>query len=129
MYAVAITRSFVAQHYLTVPEPGPEGRLHSHHYTVEATLRGPELDDFGYLVDIDDLEAAIEDVVSRSRDRTLNDLEGLEGVNPSVEHFCRLFGDRLCAHPEFDPGSATALEVSMWEDDVARVSHERSLEE
>ena len=126
MYAVAVSRSFVAQHYLTVPDPGPEGELHSHHYTIEATFYGPELDEFGYLVDIDDVNAAMDDLVDRYRDRTLNDVPAFEGVNPSVEHFARISGDRLLA--SLEPETATALRIAVAEDDVARVSHERQLD-
>jgi len=125
MYAVSITRSFVAQHYLTVPDPGPEGELHSHHYTVEATFRGPELDRFGYLVDIDDAIDAVEAVVGRYRDRSLNELPAFEGENPSVERFARIFGDRLL--DRLEPETVTTVEISMQEDDVAEVSHVREL--
>ena len=125
MYAVSVSRSFVAQHWLTVPDPGPEGEHHSHHYTVEATFRGPTLDQYGYLVDIDDVNEAMDRVVDRYRDRTLNDLPAFDGKNPSVEHFARVFGDRLLER--LDPETATDLHVSMREDDIARVRHERSL--
>ena len=125
MYSVSVSRSFVAQHYLTVPDPGPEGELHSHTYTVEATFRGPELDEYGYLVDIDAVIAALEAVVDAFRDRTLNDLPAFEGENPSAERFARVFGDRLLERLEPEP--ATELEISLREDDVARVRHERAL--
>ena len=125
MYSVSVSRSFVAQHYQTVPDPGPEGELHSHTYTVEATFRGPELDEYGYLVDIDAVIAALEAVVDAFRDRTLNDLPAFEGENPSAERFARVFGDRLLERLE--PKPATELEISLREDDVARVRHERAL--
>ena len=125
MYAVSVSRTCIAQHYLTVPDPGPEGTLHSHQYTVEATLRGPELDEYGYLIDIDALVEALETVVETFRDRTLNDLSAFEGRNPSVEHFARIFGDRLLE--ALDTNGATALEITMFEDDVASVTHEREL--
>ncbi len=125
MYAVAVDRSFVAQHYLTVPNPGPEGELHSHQFTVEATVRGPELDEFGYLIDIDELTAAMDAVSDFYTDRTLNDLPAFEGANPSAERFARAFGDRLLDH--VSPETATELRIEIEEDDVAHVVHERSL--
>lgn len=125
MYAVSVSRSLVAQHYLTVPDPGPEGSLHSHHFTVEATLRGPELGEYEYLVDIDDLTAAMDDLADYYHDRTLNDLPGFEGVNPSAERFARAFGDRLLERLE--PDGVSELRVEIEEDDVARVAHERPL--
>ena len=126
MYAVSVSRSFVAQHYLTVPDPGPEGDLHSHHYTVEATFRGPELGAYGYLVDIVDVTRAIDALVDRYRDRALNVLPAFEGLNPSVEHLARIVGDRLIE--SLAPESATELQITVCEDDSARVSHERRLD-
>ncbi|SDQ55062.1 6-pyruvoyl trahydropterin synthase family protein [Natronobacterium texcoconense] len=125
MYGVSVSRSFVAQHYLTVPDPGPEGDLHSHHFTVEATFRGPELGEYGYLVNIDAVVEALEGVVAEFRDETLNELPAFEGVNPSAERFASVFGDRLL--DRLNPEAATVLEIRLREDDVATVSHERYL--
>lgn len=125
MYAVSVSRRFVAQHYLTVPNPGPEGTLHSHRFTVEATFCGPELNEFGYLVDIDAVIEAVEATVDEFRDKTLNELAAFAGLNPSAEHFARIFGDRLS---EFlTPPEATRLEIALQEDEVATVTHERPL--
>jgi 6-pyruvoyltetrahydropterin/6-carboxytetrahydropterin synthase len=122
---VSLSREFIAQHYLIVPDPGPEGTLHSHRYTVEATFRGPELGEYGYLVDIDALASALEDVAEEFADRTLNDLEAFAGRNPSVEHLARIVGDRLL--DRIVPETATELSVRVREDDVAAVTHRRSL--
>ncbi|EMA45727.1 6-pyruvoyl trahydropterin synthase family protein [Halobiforma nitratireducens] len=125
MYDVTVTRSVVAQHYLTVPDPGPEGERHSHHFTISATFRGPELNEYQYLVDIDELNEAMDAVAAFYRDRTLNDLPTFAGANPSAELFARAFGDRLLERLEPDP--ATELRIEIEEDDVARVAHEREL--
>ncbi|WP_345782511.1 6-carboxytetrahydropterin synthase [Halostagnicola sp. A-GB9-2] len=125
MYEVSVSRSFVAQHALTVAEAGPEGTLHSHQYTVTATFAGPTLGEHGYLVDIDDLNDAVDAAVGRFRDQSLNKLESFDGHNPSVEHFSRIFGDRLLE--SLEPPTATRLRISMAEDDIATVRHERAL--
>ncbi|MFC6615192.1 6-pyruvoyl tetrahydropterin synthase family protein [Halopenitus salinus] len=125
MYSVSLSREFIAQHYLIVPDPGPEGTLHSHRYTVEATFRGPELGEYGYLVDIDALASALEAIAEEFADRTLNDLEAFAGRNPSVEHLARIVGDRLL--DRIVPETATELSVRVREDDVAAVTHRRSL--
>ena len=121
MYSVAVSRTFVAQHYLTVPDPGPEGELHSHTFTVEATVRGPELDEYGYLVDIDELTAATDATAGSFRDETLNDLPVFAGQNPSAERLGRAFADRLLEH--LRPETATELAVTVREDDVATVGY------
>lgn len=125
MYAVSVTRSFVAQHYLTVPNPGPEGEHHSHHFTAEVTVGGPELGEYGYLVDIDAVIEAVEAVVETFRDQTLNELPAFEGRNPSAEHFARIFADRFT--DRLNPEPATELTVALQEDDVATVSYTQTL--
>lgn len=125
MYSVSVSRSCIAQHYLTVPDPGPEGTLHSHRFGIEATFGGPELNEYGYLVDIDAVIDALEDVVGEIRDETLNDLPVFEGQNPSAERLARLVADRLAER--LAPETATELTVTVREDDVATVAHEREL--
>lgn len=125
MYTVSVSRRFVAQHYLTVPDPGPEGELHSHTFTVEATFHGPELDGDGYLVDIDDVEAAMDDTVEEFRDRTLNDLPAFEGANPSAERLARAFASEL--RGRLDPEAATELRVDVREDETATVGYRTPL--
>lgn len=125
MYTVSVSRSFVAQHVLTVPNPGPEGEVHSHHYTVETTVRAPELGAYGYVVDIDDLNAVVDDCVDYFRDEQLNELPAFDGLNPSVEHLARIFGDRVCERLPAE--TATELAIAIEEDDVATVRHERPL--
>ncbi|OTF09230.1 6-carboxytetrahydropterin synthase [Halorubrum sp. SD612] len=117
MYELTVTESFVAQHYLTVPNPPTdEAALHSHVFTAEATFRGPELGEYGYLLDIDLALDALSDAAERYRDETLND--HLEG-NPSAERLARALFDALAT---VDASAATELTVTVREDDVASVS-------
>jgi len=125
MYRLSVSRDFVAQHFLTVPNPGPEGEVHSHHFEVDVRLAGPELNEYGYLVDIDAVDAALDALEARYRDALLNDLPEFEGTNPSVERFARLFGDRF--ETRVPTAVPTELTVRMWEDEDAWASHERAL--
>ncbi|SEO77526.1 6-pyruvoyltetrahydropterin/6-carboxytetrahydropterin synthase [Halogranum amylolyticum] len=125
MYRVTVERSFVAQHFLTVPDPGPEGEVHSHRFTAEVGFEGPELDEFGYLVDIDAVKAATTTVVDRYRDTTLNDHEPFAGENPSVERFARIFCEAVVA--EVDADVPERARVKLWEDDEAWASYETAL--
>ncbi|SFR48981.1 MULTISPECIES: 6-pyruvoyl trahydropterin synthase family protein [Halorubrum] len=118
MYELTVSESFVAQHYLTVPNPpADEAELHSHTFEAEATFRGPELGEHGYLLDIDLALEAIADAADRYRDETLND--HLEG-NPSAERLARALFDALA---DVDAPAATELTVSVREDDAASVSY------
>lgn len=124
MYTVTLSRAFVAQHFLTVPNAGPEGERHSHRYELELELRGERLNEHGYLVDIDDARRVLDRTVDRYRDETLNDLPEFEGLNPSLEHFARILCHRLLADVEApEVESAT---VTLREDETARASYRRA---
>lgn len=121
MYTLRVHRSFVAQHYLTVPDCGPENEWHSHHFGVEILLEGEELNDNGYLVDIVEVEDAMEALVDRYRDATLNDLPEFEGLNPSIEHFSHIFHGFFV--DQIDVPDTTSTTVRIWEDDEAWASY------
>lgn len=125
MYTVSVERSFIAQHYLTVPDPGPEGELHSHQFTLDVTFSGNSLNRFGYLVDIDAVNQAIDSIVETYADETLNDLPAFEGLNPSVEHFSRIVCEDILANTELSVPDR--LCVRIWEDDSASASYERAI--
>ena len=121
MYTVTVVRPLVAQHYLTVPDPGPEGELHSHRFRLEVELAGEELNEYDYLVDIDEVEAALDAVKARYTDETLNDLPEFAGYNPSVERFARVVHERIA-----DAVSTEVIDrltVTVWEDDVANAAY------
>ena len=125
MYSTTVLTDFVAQHYLTVPNPGPEGEPHSHHFEVELCFRGPELNRFDYLVDIDDADAALDELADRYRDRMLNDCPAFEGHNPSVERFARVIFERVTEIVTDD--TVTELRVTVWEDDEAAASYDAAV--
>lgn len=125
MYLMAVRRDFVARHYLVGGDWGPENQLHSHHYQVEVELGGETLDEHGYLVDIVDLEARLEEQVAYFRDRTLNELPEFAGLNPSIEHFARIFWERLRARERFL--HIRYLQVKIWETGIAWAAYRREL--
>jgi 6-pyruvoyltetrahydropterin/6-carboxytetrahydropterin synthase len=117
MYELMVRRDFIAQHYLTIPNAGPENEWHSHHFTIEIELQGNELNEYGYLVDIDDVKRSLDDIESRYRDATLNDLEEFDGLNPSVEHFARFCSGIALEH--IDGGNIDRVTLRIWEDEEA----------
>ncbi len=117
MYTVAVKRDFVAQHFLIGGDWGAENEWHSHHYVVELQLHGAELDRHGYLVDIVDIEANLEAIVDEYRDKTLNEQPAFTGLNPSIEHFCRIIATTLAER--IQAPNLTALTVKIWENEIA----------
>ncbi len=120
MYTVAVKRNFVAQHFLIGGDWGAENEWHSHHYAVEVQLHGETLDRHGYLVDIVDIETHLNALVAHYRDKTLNDLPEFAGLNPSIEHFARIFCTQLAERIQAE--TLTAVTVRLWENEIAWAS-------
>ncbi|MCI0521695.1 MAG: 6-carboxytetrahydropterin synthase [Chloroflexi bacterium] len=117
MYRVCVRRDFIAQHYLTGGDWGAENQLHAHHYVLEAWLEGERLDEHGYLTDITEIEAALDELAARYRDRALNELPEFAGLNPSLEHFARILCQALAGRIRSEPLASIA--VRLWEHDSA----------
>jgi 6-pyruvoyltetrahydropterin/6-carboxytetrahydropterin synthase len=115
MYTVAVTKDFIANHYLIGGDWGDENSPHAHHYALEVRIESETLDRHGYLVDIVEIEAALKDAVDYFRDSMLNDKPEFAGLNPSLEHFSRILSEKLLAGIE-PPGSG-ALTVKLWENE------------
>jgi 6-pyruvoyltetrahydropterin/6-carboxytetrahydropterin synthase len=113
VYTVSVRRDFIAQHYLVGGDWGEENKPHSHHFTAELRLHGEQLDQHGYLVDIVDIEHALNAVVAEFRDRMLNDHPDFKGLNPSVEHFSRILCSKLSER--IDAPNIRALNLKLWE--------------
>jgi 6-pyruvoyltetrahydropterin/6-carboxytetrahydropterin synthase len=125
MYTVAVQRKFVAQHFLVGGNWGAENEWHSHHYVVELQLEGESLDQHGYLVDIVDIEHHLNQVVAYYKDQTLNDLPEFAGLNPSIEHFCRLVALKLAQN--ITAPHLAFLTVKIWENEIAWASYRHKM--
>jgi len=125
MYVVAVKRDFVAQHYLVGGDWGDENQCHSHHYQVEVELSGRLLDEHGYLVDIVDIEAQLDALVASFRDQTLNDLPEFAGLNPSIEHFARIFCEQL--QSRLQTATLELIQVKIWETGIAWAAFRQEL--
>ena len=121
MYKLAVQRDFVAQHFLIGGDWGPENEWHSHHYRLEFQLEGAELNEHGYLVDIVHVEELLEGLAGRYRDKTLNDLPEFEGLNPSIEHFCRIVGNSFS--DGLNAPNINAVTARIWENEIAWASY------
>jgi 6-pyruvoyltetrahydropterin/6-carboxytetrahydropterin synthase len=117
MYTVAVRRDFIARHALIGGDWGAENELHAHHYVVEARLYGKKLDRHGYLMDICEVEAGLDKLVGYFRDKNLNGLPEFEGLNPSIEHFARIFSRALLA--AINSQMLAALSIKIWENEAA----------
>ena len=121
MYTLAVKRDFVAQHFLIGGDWGAENQWHSHHYAIELQLKGRQLDQHGYLVDIIDVEHQLNTLVAYYKDKTLNELPEFAGLNPSIEHFSRIVCTTLAERIEAP--NIDIFEVKIWENDIAWTSY------
>jgi 6-pyruvoyltetrahydropterin/6-carboxytetrahydropterin synthase len=115
MYTVAVTRDFIANHYLIGGDWGDENSPHAHQYVAEVRIESDTLNEHGYLVDIVEIEAALGDAVTYFRDSMLNDKPEFAGLNPSLEHFSRILAEKLLA--DITPPGAGSLTVKLWENE------------
>ena len=121
MYQLCIQREFEAFHHLTGGDWGAENLPHSHHYRVEVILEGLQLDEHGYLVDLVDLEAQLQRVADHYSRQVLNDLPAFASLNPSLEHFCRIFCHELSSCIETP--HLHAITLRLWENEIAWASY------
>ena len=126
MYTIAVSRDFIARHYLIGGDWGAENHPHAHHYKLEIQISGPELDQHGYLVDIVDIEKVLDAQVAHYRDRLLNELPEFEGLNPSIEHFSRILCDALAER--IGAENPLTLNVKLWENEIAWASYRQEVE-
>ena len=127
MYTLAVQRDFIASHYLIGGDWGSENQLHSHHYRVEVILEALQLDSHGYIVDIVDLESNLEDLADYFKDQTLNELSEFKGLNPSIEHFCRIFLEAVAG--KIKANNLNALTVKIWENEIAWTSYRETFQD
>lgn len=122
MYSIALERQFEAQHYLVGGDWGAENKIHTHQYKVEVRVRGKNLDEHGYLVDIVDLEQALEKVIAHYQCKVLNELYEFAGLNPSIEHLSHILLQNL---KEFiSTPNIRSMRVKIWESTIAWSAYE-----
>lgn len=115
-FTVAVKRRFIARHYLVGGDWGDENHEHSHHYGVEVSLEGAQLNEHGYVADIVEIEARIDGIIERIKEKTLNELAEFSGLNPSIERLAAIICQSLLTN--IAPG-ISAVCVRIFEDDAA----------
>ena len=117
MYTLGVRREFIARHFLIGGDWGPENFPNSHHYILELQLKGGELDQHGYLVDIVDVEKHLDEIVDYYKEQMLNEKPEFAGLNPSIEHFSRILAEAL--NERIKAKNISKLKVVLWEHENA----------
>jgi len=124
MFKIGIIEEFQAIHSLK-GDFGLENRLHGHSYKVELTIEGGQLDEAGILYDISKLRGKLKEILSYFHYQNLNELEGLRGVNPTVENVCKYIHQRMASTLRNE--GLQGLEVTVWESPTGFASYRESL--
>ena len=125
MFTLSVERKFSAQHYLIGGDWGAENLPHAHEYRLELHLQGEQLNEHGYLVDIEEIENQLDRELGNYQGVMLNELPEFIGLNPSLENFSQILC-LLLAKP-MDNDRLTSVEVRLWEDETAWASYRLEL--
>ena len=113
MFEIEVSAAFEAAHFID-GYAGKCARLHGHNWTVEAIVRGEELDELGMLVDFKILKAELKKILDEFDHRFLNELETFAAENPTAENLARTIYRRL-ALSEIFSGSTKLHAVKVHE--------------
>jgi len=101
LYEIQVGAAFEAAHFID-GYAGKCARLHGHNWTVEAVVRGEELDALGMLVDFKILKTELKKILDDFDHRYLNELETFARENPTAENLARKIFERLAASEIFN---------------------------
>ena len=124
MYEVGVTTRFRAWH-LMPGMAGPEGQLHSHDYRMEVVVARAALDTRGMVVDIDELNEALDKTIGRVADQNLDVIRPPAADAVTVEVFARWAHEELSGFIGGEVGGT--LSVRVWESPVAFGGYTESL--
>jgi 6-pyruvoyltetrahydropterin/6-carboxytetrahydropterin synthase len=97
--------------------PPPEGELHEHEYRVEVVIQRATLDGRGMVVDLDVVQAALQEAVAAIEGKDLDAIRPPEAEAVTVEILARWFHERLANAVAAAGGQALAVRV--WESPTA----------
>lgn len=132
MFSVTVRDHMMIAHSFRGERFGPAQRLHGATFVVDATFRGPQLDDDGILLDIGLASEQVREVVGSLSYKNLDDEPSFAGRNTSTEALAQFVADQLADRLAAGalgtgPGQVTGLAVTLHESHVASASYERSV--
>ena len=101
MFTIAVEKSFIACHQLTVSRGVVEPR-HCHNWHLTVSVSAEKLDEFGMVMDFCRLNDIIETVTGPLAGAQLERLEAFVGVNASAENVAKYIFEKV--EPELPDG-------------------------
>lgn len=130
MFGVTVRDHMMVAHSFRGDVFGPAQALHGATFVVDATFRGPELDDEGVLVDIGRAAEELGGLIGELTYRNLDEEPAFAGTNTTTEVLARHLADRLAERVRAGvlgaPGQVTGIVVTLHESHVASASYERA---
>lgn len=108
-FQITTTRHFAASHQLKLYDGSMEP-LHGHNWVVKVTVRAPQLDQIGVVMDFHDLEKAVDAIVLPWHNTHLNDSPAFATKNPSAENVALHVGTAIAL-----PQGVTLVSAEVWE--------------
>lgn len=116
MFTLALRKKFIAHHH-TAPEIDVDHPMRSHLYILEVMLETEALDNENYVLDLDTLEAEVDDILAQYAHKDLNTTEAFRNRPPTLEAFAQVLGDAI--NENLYAPHLTALSVRLWRDERA----------
>ena len=95
MFELTVDDEFCAAHAIVIA--GVREPTHGHNWRVRVTVAGDRLDDDGLLCDFHLVERLLRTAVDPFRNRSLNESEPFDRLNPTAEHVARHLAERIAA--------------------------------
>jgi len=132
VFSVTVRDHMMVAHSLRGDAFGPAQRLHGATFVVDATFRGPTLDDDGIVVDIGRAAEQLRGVVGELSYRNLDDEPVFAAMNSTTEALAKVVADRLAERVHAGALGASArgvaaIAVTLHESHLAWASYERQL--
>ena len=110
-YQITVEDTFSAAHHLLEYE-GRCARLHGHNWKVRVCVTADRLDSTGMVADFNVLKARLREVLADLDHRDLNDVEVMEGRNPTAENLAQVIFINLARNL---PRGIELRRVEIWE--------------
>ncbi|AFR11041.1 6-pyruvoyl trahydropterin synthase family protein [Nocardiopsis alba] len=132
MFGVTVRDHLMVAHSFRGEVFGPAQALHGATFVVDATLRRPDLDPDGIVVDIGAATRVLGEIVGELNYRNLDEVPEFAGVNTSTEFLAKVIADRLAERIHAgglgqNARGLASLSITLHESHVAWASYEREL--
>ena len=122
MYELTVDSNFSAAH-LIEGYKGDCARMHGHTWKVSLTVGAETMDDIGICIDFKDIARVLDEIVDNFDHRLLNEIEVLDGCNPTAENLARIIYG-LCV-AKIQHNDIEVLSVTVAESERYRVTYRK----